>query len=75
VLLEHHLFLTSLLGKGGWSGCRAGRFNPSEKPHLFFEEEVGLAPEPFWTVWREELYVSTQAYGSRNHRLKRWIKF
>ena len=73
MLLEHHSFLTSLLDKSGLSDCRAGRFNPSEKSHLPFEEEVGLAPEPFWTVWRKELYVYTQAYGSRIHGLKRWI--
>ena len=34
--------------------------NPSEKSLLRSEEEVGLAPEPFWTVWRKEIYVTTQ---------------
>jgi hypothetical protein len=75
VLLEHHYFLTSLLDKGAWSDCRAGRFNPSEISHLLVEEGVGLATEPFLTVWRKELYVTTQAYGSRIHGLKRWIQF
>ena len=69
MLLEHHSFLTSLLDKGGLSDCRAGRLNPSEKSLLLFEEEVGLAPEPFWTVWRKEIYVTTQAYASRIDRL------
>jgi len=74
-LLEHHSFLTSLLDKGGLSYCRAGRLIPSEKSLLLFEEEVELAPEPFWTVRRKEIDVTTQAYASRIDRLKRWIQF
>ena len=75
MFLEHHSFLTSLLDKSGLSDCRAAVWTPAKNHFLLSEEEDGLAPEPFWTVWRKELYITTQAYGGRIHALKRWIQF
>jgi hypothetical protein len=48
VEVQLYSFLTSALGRGGWSAPRPGHFTPGKEP-VPFVQEAGWAPGPVWT--------------------------
>jgi hypothetical protein len=54
-------FLSSALDEHGgeWSGSCPGRFTPGKEPPVPVGKEARWAPEPVWTWWWREKFLST----------------
>jgi hypothetical protein len=54
VKVDFHIILISALDGGEWSVSRPGRFTTWEKAQVPTAQKAGWAPEPVWTLWRNE---------------------
>jgi hypothetical protein len=49
-----HIILTSALAGGEWSASHPGDLSQEKVTPVSIRYEVGLTPEPVWTIWRRE---------------------
>jgi hypothetical protein len=49
-----HVVLTSALVEVDWPASRPSGFTPGVKSPIPIGQEAAWAPEPVWTIWRNE---------------------
>jgi len=57
VVVQLHSFVTSVLDAAACSAPRSGRFIPRKELSEPREYENDWAPEPVWTIWREDKFL------------------